>query len=373
MVAKENLQPCSIRDVAEQAGVAPSTVSRILSQRPDSIRVAAATRRRVVKIARQLRYAPNINVRRLFTRRTGIIGLLTPSYRKMGGRHIFDDGHLTRMISGLEGVLTANHYRILLLVNDDDFMQERGFLQVFRESQMDGLLVWGASDSEKEWEELVQSGYPYLFLNNIPIVSAAANYVTSDYENAGFQAASHLLKQGRGRLAWINGNAGISLGRQQEAGVLRAVAAHDLDCSRLTLMPAGGYTLADGVAATRQLLAAGTAFNGVVAANHHLAAGAVQCLLANGRDVPKDVAAIGGDSLWDQDEYHGIVPRIKINAMAMGEVAARGILKLIEEPGVRIQEVIPVELADAPAATASPLRMAACYETQPATAQGGNV
>ena len=79
MAAKANLRPCSIRDVAEQAGVAPGTVSRILSSRPNDIRVSAATRRRVIETARRLNYAPNINVRRLFSRHTGIIGLLTPS------------------------------------------------------------------------------------------------------------------------------------------------------------------------------------------------------------------------------------------------------------------------------------------------------
>jgi len=342
-------RPCSIRDVAEQAGVAPGTVSRILSRPPDDIRVAAATRRRVVETARKLNYAPNINVRRLFSRRTGIIGLLTPSYHQMG-QHIFDDGHLTRMISGLEGELTANDYSILLKVNNDAFMKERGFLRVFRESQVDGLLVWGAYENETAWEELVQSGYPYLFLNNLPTANAAANYVTSDYEDAGFQAASHLLKQGRDRLVWISGKTDISLGRQHEAGVRRAVAAHGLDPSHLTLMPAGDYTKANGVAATRRLLAAGVRFNGLITANQCMADGAAQCLLANGLAVPGAVAVIGCDSLWDDDVYPSVLPRIKINAMRMGEAAARGMLSLIKDPTVRIQEVVPVELADAPPA-----------------------
>jgi len=349
MAAKVNLRPCSIRDVAEQAGVAPGTVSRILSQRPDGIRVAAATRRRVIETARRLNYAPNINVRRLFSRRTGIIGLLTPSYHQMG-QHIFDDGHLTRMISGLEGELTANDYSILLKVNNDAFMKERGFLRVFRESQLDGLLVWGAYESETAWEELVRSGYPYLFLNNLPTASAAANYVTSDYEDAGFQATRHLLKQGRARLVWISGKTDISLARQHEAGVRRAVAAHGLDPSRLTLMPAGDYTQANGAAAIRRLLAEGVSFDGVVTANQDLGIGVVQGLLMNGLAVPKDVTVISCDGLWDRDEYQGMVSRIKINAMKMGEVAARGILSLIKDPTARIQEVLPVELADAPPA-----------------------
>ena len=374
MAAKDNLQPCSIRDVAERAGVAPSTVSRILSGRPGSIRVAAATRRRVVGIARELKYAPNINARRLFSRKTGIIGLLTPSSQLMGW-HIFNDGHLTRTISGLTDVLTVHHYRLLLLVNDEAFMRKREFLQVFRESQMDGLLIWGAYEHEKEWEELAASGYPYLFLNNLPATASPANYVTSDYVDAGFQATNYLLARGCRRLAWIGGKEGISLNRQQEAGVARAIAEQGGNSRQVTKVSAGGYDLLDGVAAGRQLLATGVAFDGVVAANHHLAAGAMQCLLEHGRRVPEEVAMVACHSVWDQDEYRGTVPRIRINSMAMGEAAAHGIFRLIKDPSVRIQEVIPVELTDvspAPAAVLTPpLNLAACSETQPSLAKGG--
>ncbi|MFA5203502.1 MAG: LacI family DNA-binding transcriptional regulator [Lentisphaeria bacterium] len=349
-MAGSKKQPCSIRDVAEHAGVSAGTVSRILNKRLGTMRIPEATRRKVARIARELNYAPNINARRLFSRKTGIIGLLTPSSQLMGW-HIFNDGHLTRTISGLTDVLTVHHYRLLLLVNDEAFMKKREFLQVFRESQMDGLVIWGAYEHEKEWEELAASGYPYLFLNNLPATTTPANYVTSDYTDAGFQAANYLLARGCRRLAWIGGKEGISLNRQQEAGVARAIAEQGGDARLVTKLSAGGYDLAEGVAVGRQLLATGAAFDGVVAANHHLAAGVMQCLLESGRRVPEEVALVACHSVWDQDEYRGTVPRIRVNSMAMGEAAAHGLLRLIKDPGVRVQETIPVELAaDSPVA-----------------------
>src|SRR4051812_50134011 len=65
----------SIRDVAAMAGVSPATVSRVFT-RPDS--VAAETRRRVIEVAEELRYAPHPVARSLARRRTGNLGIVVP-------------------------------------------------------------------------------------------------------------------------------------------------------------------------------------------------------------------------------------------------------------------------------------------------------
>src|SRR4051794_41946093 len=65
----------SIRDVAAMAGVSPATVSRVFT-RPDS--VAAETRRRVIEVADELRYAPHPVARSLARRRTGNLGIVVP-------------------------------------------------------------------------------------------------------------------------------------------------------------------------------------------------------------------------------------------------------------------------------------------------------
>jgi len=79
-------------------------------------------------------------------------------------------------------------------------------------------------------------------------------------------------------------------------------------------------------------------------------------------------------SVWDQDEYRGTVPRIRVNSMAMGEAAAHGLLRLIKDPGVRVQETIPVELAATPPAAAilnPPPKAVVAPPNQLLTDQGG--
>ena len=75
-----------IRDIAEAAGVSISTVSTILNNKSDNVRISAETRQRVSEIARRLGYQPNFFASALRSNRTGIVGAinLNPSGWFMG-------------------------------------------------------------------------------------------------------------------------------------------------------------------------------------------------------------------------------------------------------------------------------------------------
>lgn len=154
-----SLKKCSIRDVAALAGVSISTVSRILNNHEKAKTIPPEVHKRVQECARQLEYVPNANARRVFSHRAGIIGLLVPSYRQMK-MHIFEDGHLRRLISGIEEGLGENKYRLLLIFNDEQFQENREYMSLIRSQDIDGLLVWGAQPDEEYWREPVEAGLP---------------------------------------------------------------------------------------------------------------------------------------------------------------------------------------------------------------------
>ena len=120
MISKKS----TIRDVSQLAGVSISTVSRVLNNREKARTIPAEVRKRVLASAEQLNYVPNANARRVFTHRAGIIGLLVPSHTRMN-MHIFEDGHLTRLISGVEAGIENSDFRLLLIFNDKRFMDDR--------------------------------------------------------------------------------------------------------------------------------------------------------------------------------------------------------------------------------------------------------
>jgi DNA-binding LacI/PurR family transcriptional regulator len=78
----------TIKDIAENVGVAPSTVSRVLNNSASKIPIAEKTRKKVMDAARKLNYAPNVNARRLTRKDTNTIAILLPSC-VIEGRNIF--------------------------------------------------------------------------------------------------------------------------------------------------------------------------------------------------------------------------------------------------------------------------------------------
>ena len=171
-----SLKKCSIRDVAALAGVSISTVSRILNNHEKAKTIPPEVHKRVQECARQLEYVPNANARRVFSHRAGIIGLLVPSYRQMK-MHIFEDGHLRRLISGIEEGLGENKYRLLLIFNDEQFQENREYMSLIRSQDIDGLLVWGAQPDEEYWREPVEAGLPVVFAVTLP--GKPASFATS--------------------------------------------------------------------------------------------------------------------------------------------------------------------------------------------------
>lgn len=267
----------TIRDVAEASGVTAGTVSRVLNKRLGEMKVPAPTRRKIEEAADRLGYAPNIHARRLFGKRAGVLGFVVPSFQKLG-THVFENAHLTRILSGMEHELAALNYSLLLVFNDARFVSEKKYQSLYRERSVDALFVWGAEEHEGFWGELIAERRPLLFLGNLPALSSKADFVLSDDESAGFRAASHLLEKGLRQLAWIGGKEGISATRLQLAGIRRAMKTFDLDPGALAVAY-GDFQEASGAEAIEALLERKMPFDALLAANGNTSQGAARILM----------------------------------------------------------------------------------------------
>jgi LacI family transcriptional regulator len=342
MIKAKTTKPCSIREVARRAGVAPSTVSRVLSNRMGTVRVAAATREKILATAHRLNYTPNVNALRLFSKRVGVIGLVAPSFRRMGA-HILEDQHLTRIISGLEDLMNERRYNLLLLFNDDDFINEKRYLTLFRERNVDGLLIWGAREHETFWGELVAAGWPHLFLTSLPAHGVRANSLASDYEQAGYLTIRHLLAKGHRQLAWIGGLRDISPNRLFEAGFARALAEQGMSMDAVTVTHTGEYSKRAGMAAVDTWLAQGVPFTALVCANHNLAVGALTRLRHHRIKTPGQVAVACCDSQESAQGDIADLTRVETRDFKIGQLAAASIFNLIDNPQAPIQIRVGVE------------------------------
>jgi LacI family transcriptional regulator len=184
----------TIRDVAREAGVSVTTVSRALNGHDD---VAAPTRARIREVATRLEYHPNVAARSLQASRAGAIGLIIPSVLHRPGDPFWGDF--------IVGVATACAVRdVDLLVSAADSANEgRGDLQqLLRGRRVDGLIVCDVRRADRRVALLRDCDLPFVAFgrtiehDDYPHIDVDGAFGTS-------QAVQHLISLGHRHIAYL--------------------------------------------------------------------------------------------------------------------------------------------------------------------------
>ncbi len=119
----------TIKDIARELGISPSTVSRALKDHPD---ISQETKRLVNDLAKKYNYKPNIIALSLRSQRSNVIGVVIPEIV-----HYF----FSSVISGIEEVANAHGYSVMISQSGEDFNREVAACDIFLNSIIDGLIV----------------------------------------------------------------------------------------------------------------------------------------------------------------------------------------------------------------------------------------
>jgi len=183
----------SIRDVAAMAGVSPATVSRVFT-RPDS--VAAETRRRVIEVAEELRYAPHPVARSLARRRTGNLGIVVPDIANSFSAVI---------TKAVQHEARRDGYALFVAGSEEIAQDEEQWARAMA-AQVDGLLLVSPQmpdDALLGLAEITPVVFTNRLLDGIPAV------LTDTYEATG-HAVEHLHALGHRELVYLAGPDGYS-------------------------------------------------------------------------------------------------------------------------------------------------------------------
>nr|WP_199043402.1 LacI family DNA-binding transcriptional regulator [Glycomyces salinus] len=212
-----NLNPGSsarptMRQVAELAGVAVKTVSRVINGEPN---VAPETARRVLDAARSLDYQPDLhagNLRRS-DRRTRTLGLLVSSV---------DNPFAGAVHRAIEDAAVGRGVAVFASSLDDDPDREREAVAAFLRRRVDGLILTTASENQAYLEPELRRGTPIVFIDREPS-GIEADAVASDNFGGAARAAEHLLARGHRRFAYLGDLHSIQTARERRRGFLEAL------------------------------------------------------------------------------------------------------------------------------------------------------
>jgi LacI family transcriptional regulator len=307
-----------MREVADRAQVAMSSVSRVLSEHPD---VSPAMRERVLAAVDALGYRPDLLAQGLRRGATHSIGFVVGD---------ISNPVLAETVKGAEGRLREEGYSVLLSNSEGDPKLDAEYVRVFSQRRVDGLILSLASETEPATlEALYEIETPCVLLDREVPGLTGASTVIADHR-AGMRAAiGHLLDLGHRRIGLIGGPE-MRPTREREAGAHEAYVQRGLT-DELSVMP-GTFSAEHGEQASEVLLAGRDAPTALVAGSNQVLVGVLRTLLRRDLRFPADVSLLTCDDTEITTVLRPPIGAVSRNNLAAGRAAADLLLRRLRSP-----------------------------------------
>ena len=187
-------KPTTIKEIARNLKISPSTVSRALNDHPS---IGLVTTMRVKKMAEELAYEPNQTAIFFKQRKTFTIGVILPK---------LSEPFFSEAISAIENVAEEKKYTVILGQSLDDENRELKILQTFKKHRVDGILIsLSKNTSDTDFEEILsKTEIPIVFFDCVPDLPNV-HKVYSDLSSGMIEAIDAFVERGHSKIALING------------------------------------------------------------------------------------------------------------------------------------------------------------------------
>lgn len=274
------MKKTTILDIAKELNITFSTVARALNDHPA---ISAATKKAVRETATRLNYRQNKIASSLRSGRSEIIGVIVPNL------HV---SFFSSVVSGIEKVMNANGYNILLFQSNESKKHESKGIETFLQSRVDGIISSVTTETDTSvYREVKSRNIPLIFFDRELLDLNVSSVVIDDYRG-GFIATEHLIKQGYRKILHITAHQDIAIFKERLRGYVDALKHYNLPVDE-QLIIRGNFSLNFGMDVIRQTQAQGVLYDAVFALEDYTAMGAMQALKESGIKIPEEIGVIG--------------------------------------------------------------------------------
>lgn len=318
----------TVLDVAREAGVSASTVSRILN---GSTRVGSDKREAVERAIKKLDFKPNLFARYLKSGTTMTVGIL--------GQDI-ESPFFTRAMRGIEDELQGTGYSPMIVTGHWNAVEEEERIRMLLARRIDGLVILTGHLQDAQIVEFAR--HQPIVVTGRSLEAANVRSRQLDQQAGGYLATRHLIGLGHRRIAHIAGPHDQPDAQARFAGYARALGEAGLAVNP-DIVVQGDFLEASGLLAMNRLLDSGHGFTAVFAANDQSAFGARVAMYRRGVRVPDDVSLVGVDDLPAAAYFTPPLTTVRQPIYDMGRYAAATLLQMLGHPTKDV-EVPPLEL-----------------------------
>lgn len=320
----------TIKDIARELGISPSTVSRALKDHPD---ISPQTKKAVNELAEKLNYQPNIVALSLRQSKTNTLGVIIPELV-----HFF----FSTVISGIEDVAYSAGYNVIITQSNESLQREKTDIKALFNSRVDGMLISISRETNSfdHIEGILAKGVPMVFFDRVYENANSSTVIVDDLSGAK-EATQHLISQGCKRIAHLEGPPNLGITKQRLEGYVQALNEAGLPVEKELIVSCPQGSIEEGKAATEQLLKLPNRPDAIFATNDPAAMGAMQAIKAAGLKIPDDVAVVGFSNWVFSGLLDPSLTSVDQPGFEMGQEAAKLLIRQIEVKSKDNEEPIP--------------------------------
>lgn len=301
-----------------RAGVGIGSVSRVFSGQPGA---SDQMRRRVLKAAEGLNYAPNMLAQALRHRRTRTVGFVVSDIA---------NPLVASILNGAEAVLSAQGYSVLLTNSGNRPSVDVDRIRLLRQRQVDGLILLVASEEDPALLTILgRTTVPMVIIDRTLRADIKAHYVLSDHYTGVGEATGTLLKLGHRRIALIVGP-DVRPSRERIRAVGDAYAARRLKPE--FLVDSGSLSTAHGAAALSSMLDSPNPPTAVILGGNQLLEGALAVIRSRNLRLSSDISLVVCDDVPLGRLYETPISTVMRDTDLIGRSAAELLLESIAAP-----------------------------------------
>jgi len=329
----------TIKDIAQIAGVSPSTVSRALN---DSPLIREETKARIREIAAALGYERNELARGLVKGASGALGLLVPD---------ITNPFFAEITKGVEEVARERGFGVVLCTTENEPAREEEYIKLLRRKRVDGLVIATATLDDPHLLELQRFRIPFVLVSRLA-EKVEAPFVVVDDRKGGRLAVEHLVSLGHKKIGFIGGPANVHSSLERMQAYREVLAEYKLPFYRKWVTFAS-FTQEAGRAIGKVMLSAKDRPTAIFAANDLIALGVMEAAEDLGLRIPEDLSLVGYNNI-----AYAALPRIQLTTVAqpmreMGRIAAEFVIDVLEgkrEPrlSLRLEPTLIIRRTTAP-------------------------
>jgi LacI family transcriptional regulator len=321
----------TLAEIARVAEVSVSTVSRALSNRNYPLK--DDTRQRILKLAEDMGYQPNLVARSLQSNRSHLVGVIVDRMQSP---------FAAATVQGVQDGLRDAGYTISIAYSNRDQNLAIDAINTFYSHQVDGLVILNSWLHTYNDPILSLQNRPFVFVNRV-FNNCMQNCVGPGDRIGAQLATQHLVNLGHRRIGYINGMQDWIEAQNRLSGYCDVLVKHGIPVDE-TLIVQGDWGVDSGYKAAQELLALEERPTAIFSANDIMALGAMYAIKEAGLDIPSDVAIVGYD---DRDFSAWIRPAlttVRMPSYEMGQAAARSLLKQFAKEELEDATQIPGKL-----------------------------